>query len=728
MKRKPKEAFGIVQDGLTIRIVHLRKDESDTYLMGLDGIELESDWYKADQVIAGSPNADFIPTEIQNLDINQYDVYETATQEERESTLPTTNAKPTTVLLSKFNFQNGVIALNIHEEHIIKDTSGKVDKKDIVKFRKEKLTKLQMKSGEWSSCIVEAAGQKQHWLYTGPNMLLHTLQDYATEAHTKLYYQLADANDLILTDFFRYTQNIEEGKTVLLVYLGIEYRKMFLFQDGKWINTFPLQITQSRPEPEVINSKIALALDSAQIAEPDEIVLTGDWASRELCDYMNTQNISVQVKLLHFPNLTIAHTGDNELNEEVISPYALAIAVAYKALNYDNPVFSKCNFLPAKLLEEQKELKVVWHGFIVLTLIFGVVMYSTIHYLTLNRSISNYKRANQEMEFTFNRLKAENAILEQIRSEIESYKENINRIGTILQGKNRWTEMFNVLNTGFASQPSSWISNLKKADKEDRIVITGTTTRRENIAKIANSLPNSRISKVTNADIRKKKVWNFEMDFDLPEVDWVHDIENEFIQENPEVVERIIAKPKSKSKSVRTSVKPVITNGTLSKAVSTKSNGIGINYNYGVLPLINSDYLPQPIGNELANNRKLASEYQNFLSSINKVNMLEYRFLGQKILAKYEDSSILPLIRWWIAYRLYCDKDYRTASMYLEPNLRTRDYYYPYSVLLQARIDFASENDRFQQLYDSIISQYPDSDVYKQASIDLKYIREGVLR
>ena len=295
MKRKPKEAFGIVQDGLTIRIVHLRKDESDTFLMGLDSIELESDWYKADQVIAGSPNADFIPTEIQNLDINQYDVYETATQEERESTLPTTNAKPTTVLLSKFNFQNGVIALNIHEEHIIKDTSGKVDKKDIVKFRKEKLTKLQMKSGEWSSCIVEAAGQKQHWLYTGPNMLLHTLQDYAKEAHTKLYYQLADANDLILTDFFRYTQNIEEGKTVLLVYLGIEYRKMFLFQDGKWINTFPLQITQSRPEPEVINSKIALALDSAQIAEPDEIVLTGDWASRELCDYMNTQNISVQV-------------------------------------------------------------------------------------------------------------------------------------------------------------------------------------------------------------------------------------------------------------------------------------------------------------------------------------------------------------------------------------------------------------------------------------------------
>ena len=726
MKRKPKEAFGIVQDGLTIRIVHLRKDESDTYLMGLDSIELESDWYKADQVIAGSPNADFIPTDIQNLDINQYEVYETTTAENTESTLPSPNAKPTTILLSKFNFQNGVVALNIHEEHIVKDTSGNIDKKDLVKFRKEKLTKLQMKSGEWSSCIVDAAGQKQHWLYTGPNMLLHMLQDYAQELHTKLYYQLADANDLILTDFFRYTQSIEEDKTILLVYLGIEYRKMFLFQDGKWINTFPLQITQSRPEPEVINSKIALALDSAQVAEPDEIVLTGDLANRELCDYMNTQNISVQVKILHFPNLTVTHTGDSELNEEVLSPYALAIAVAYKALNFDNPVFSKCNFLPAKLLEEQKELKVVWHGFVVLVLIFGVVMFSTIHYLTLNRNISNYKKTNQELEFTLNRLRAENAILEQIRAEIDSYKENINRIGTILKGKNRWTEMFNVLNSGFANQPSSWISNLKKADKEDRIVINGTTTRRENIARIANSLPNSRISKVTNADIRKKKVWNFEMDFDLPEVDWVYDIENEFIQENPEVLEKIIAKPKTKT--AVTHAKPVITNGTLSKAVSTKSTGLGISYNYGVLPLINADNLPQPVGNELASNRNLTKDFQNFLSSINKVNMMEYRFLGQKILSKYEDSSLLPLIRWWIAYRLYCDKDFKTAAVYLEPNLRTRDSYYPYSVLLQARIDFATGNDRFQQFYDSIISQYPDSDVYRQANIDLKNIRDGVLR
>jgi hypothetical protein len=66
--------------------------------------------------------------------------------------------------------------------------------------------------------------------------------------------------------------------------------------------------------------------------------------------------------------------------------------------------------------------------------------------------------------------------------------------------------------------------------------------------------------------------------------------------------------------------------------------------------------------------------------------------------------------------------------MYLEPNLRTRDSYYPYSVLLQARIDFATGNDRFQQFYDSIISQYPDSDVYRQANIDLKNIRDGVLR
>ncbi|MEN6444666.1 MAG: hypothetical protein ABFC98_01315 [Candidatus Cloacimonas sp.] len=726
MKKKAKEAYAIVQDGLFIRIVYLRKDESDTFLMGLDSLELDSDWYKVDHITAGSPTAGFIPTEIQNLDLGQFDQLSSPEEEDKGSVLPSTNAKPTTVMLSKFNLQDGIIALNIHEEHIIRDVSGKITKKDMVKFRKLNLNKLQLKSGEWSSCIVETASNKQHWLYTGPNMLLNMLKDYAEEAHLKLFYKLADANDLILTDYFRYTKIFEEGKTVLLAYLGIEFRKIYVFQGGNWTATLPLQITQSKPEPEVINSKIALALDSAQLVEPDEIVLAGDLASRELCDYMNTQNINLDVRILHFPNLTITRTGDSEINDEILCPYGLAIALAYKALNYENPIFTKSNFLPSKLLEEQKELKVVWHGFIVLSLIFALVMFFTIHYLTLNQNLKKYTSANQELEFTLNRLKAENAILEQIRTEINSYKENITQIGNILTGKNRWTEMFDILNASFSSHPSSWLTNLKKADKENRIFISGTTSRRENIGRLANSLPDARISKVTNAEIRRKKIWNFEMDFTLPEVDWVQGIESEFAEENPELIQKITTTPKPTSAKTR----PKAVNGNTSyhKAVSTKTNGLGIAYNYGVLPLILPENIPQPVGNELGNNRNLAKDFQDFLASINKVNMLDYRFQGHKLLTKYEDSSLIPLIRWWIAYRLYCDEDYKTASLTLEPNLRTTDYYYPYSVLLQARIDFATGNSRFQQLYDSLISQYPNSDIYRQAITDLKNIREGVLR
>ena len=54
MKKQPKEAFGIYLDGNILRIVHLRKDGAEFYLMGSDSIELENDWYKSDQAKANS--------------------------------------------------------------------------------------------------------------------------------------------------------------------------------------------------------------------------------------------------------------------------------------------------------------------------------------------------------------------------------------------------------------------------------------------------------------------------------------------------------------------------------------------------------------------------------------------------------------------------------------------------------------------------------------------------
>ena len=63
MKKAPKEVFGIYQDGQIIRMVHLRKDGAETFLLAVESLSLDSDWYKGDQAMGTVAEAGFVPVE-----------------------------------------------------------------------------------------------------------------------------------------------------------------------------------------------------------------------------------------------------------------------------------------------------------------------------------------------------------------------------------------------------------------------------------------------------------------------------------------------------------------------------------------------------------------------------------------------------------------------------------------------------------------------------------------
>ena len=717
MKKQPKEAFGIYQDANILRIVHLRKDGTEFYLMGSDSIELENDWYKSDQAKANSANAEFIPLDSSFMDADGFDVAELEEVGPSEmGDLPAQGrleVSQSTLMLSRFPLSEGVIALNIHDQHILKDVPGKVKRGDLSRFRKQNLNVAQRKAAAWHSCVVEAEDGSQHWLHTGPNLLLDTLISYGQESSTKLYFQHADANDVVLTEYYRYSLGEVPDGINLFVYLGAEYRKLFIFQDGKWIQTHPVHITQEYPDPEIIYSKLALALDSAQIREPETIVLAGDLASNQLVDYMNSQSMSTKSSLLHFPDLVIPSASEDGYNEQVLEPYSLALALAYKALNSEDEHFSRCTFLPNKIADSQKELRVVWHGFIVLSLIFILVFYTTFNYLRYKQEIREESSKGQNLTFTLNKLRAENAVLENLAAEIEEYRNTTRAVSDMLKGKNRWTELFHIINTTFNTHRDSWISNLKQSG--EKMNISGTTSRRENVSRLAEGLPGGKINSVSRSEIREQSVYNFEIEFNLPEVDWDEIISNDFSEQSGE-----------------TSTAPSSGSTPKYRPVSSRSPKNGQNkvkvYHYGILPNIEHDFTPGPIGDELINDEDMKAEYLRFVESIGKGNMLEYRLAAHLFLQKYPHSQLASLIRWWVAYRLYLDRELVAARNSLRPNLVKTDYYLPYSKLLDARISFASAESSFKQKYEELSRQYSSSPAGRQAAIDLQNIEAGNAR
>ena len=728
MKKTAKDAFGIYQDGQIIRMVHLRKDGAETYLIGVDSLSLERDWYKGDQAGSSIAESGFIPVEESYLDANDLDMDMSISMDDLDIQSPISmdssfsgpriEMSPTTKMYAKFPLHQGVIALNIHEEHILKDKPGLISKKDLKAFRKSVLSPSQIKAAQWHSCVINGEGDTRHWLHTGPNLLLESLQEYAKDANAKLFYKLADANDLALTDYYLFTQAFEGSGTHLLAYLGREYRKIFVFQNGEWTATLPIHISQDYPETDVIFSKIALALDSAQVGETESIALAGDLANLQLVNYINSQNVSMNARLLSFSNLTVTHSQETEKDgseDQLLSPYTLALALAYKALNKDNPAFRKCSFLAIKVLDNQKELRVVWHGFIVLTLIFGLVLYTTTSFLGKAQKLRQTEQDNAELNFVLNRLRAENAIIETLTAEINRNKESMRMVTTLLEGKNPWTETFDRINTAFARYPKSWITNMKQSN--GRIGITGITAKREHVSRIAEGLPDSSIRRVSHSKIKDQTVWNFELDFAFPEVNWDHLLASEAAA-NMESESTESVSTETVSPAYRSKPKTQPQKAPQEKVTSTVNT-------YGRLPEILSIYTPVPDEEELAQNKEFARTFQTFMESINRGNMLEYRFIAYAMIKKYPQSSHLSLTRWWLAHRLYQEKEYTLAEEYLNPNLSQFDRYHPDALLLKARLSYARSKTDYKQYYETLQNEYPRSKAAAQAAMDQKYIQGG---
>ncbi|HNQ44117.1 MAG TPA: hypothetical protein PKI59_06795, partial [Candidatus Cloacimonadota bacterium] len=459
-------------------------------------------------------------------------------------------------------------------------------------------------------------------------------------------------------------------------------------------------------------------MDSAQVAEPEVIILAGDLASLHLAEYMETQFPNSRIEMFSFTNLIMASTESDSFDPHLLTHYTVPIALAYKALHPDDNSFSPTNFLPAKVLEGQKELKIAWHGFIILFLIFALAVGSTFNFMRLNQEYTTEVKLKQEQKLQLEKLRAEAGEIQRIRSELEAQEKNIQLLGSLLEGKNAWTELLSVLNRTFMNNPTSWLNNLKK-DK-DRLQISGSTTRSKNVVNISNALTSSQIRKVTTSTIRGNNIWSFEIGFDMFSVDWLSEIESE-LQELLDIKKDALAESTDPTttdvkKSTTFSVKPGII-----KPAQTKTDGKG----RVILPLLAEQYTPVPADDDLKENPDATAAYTSFVSAINKGNMWDYRDLGQKFFTNYPTSSLASLTRWWLAYRLYIDKEYRLATQYLEPLLRSGDKYYHYALLLQARIDYANNSARYKEWYNILKTDYTRSPLMNQVKQDLDMIEKG---
>lgn len=711
MIKHPRQAFGISEDGTTLRLVHLVRDRSQVYLHDVDRVDLPRSLYQP----LDEPEA---PTEPHPWEDNAAGEQEITLDEFDSAYSPDVRVSPWETMFNSYYLRQGVIALNINEERLIRSSEAISGARRLKQYVKSQLSPEEYKSKDWQACQVSINQRAQLWLHKGSNQLLSLLAEYGRTHRSPLYYQLADANDIALTDYFR-VNALDPEKRTLLVYLGEEYRRAYLFEKGVWITTLPLQITQKSPLPEIIYSKLALALDSAQLNDPEQIVLCGGLVNAELVEYLGQQYTHESVGILTFPNIVVNSQRSDLYEKFFLTQFALPLALAYKALYPDDQRYTHSNFLPHKTVEGQKTFKIAWHGLLVLGMIFLLALFGTISLLRGVQRLRDARQSRRELEHTLAQRRIEAAEIQRIRTSLEQQQKNIEVMRGILDGKNAWTEVLGILNRRFSGLPVSWLSNLKKDGK--RLAVSGTTTSRSHILRIAESLPQSEIVKVTRAEIKDRTVWAFEIKSDLPQKDWIGEIEQD-LRELQELKKQYGEDPSKLNQSSALAPKAAAAPASPQAATTAEVKSLAP---YKGLSPIQDQYLPQ-LTNEMKKSAgQDLKDYYAFIASVNRGNMWEYRDLGVKFINKYPKSQILPLVRWHMAYRMYIDKEFNLVNVYNESLLLARDELYPWALLISARTDYARGISYYKEKYQTLKNDYARHPLSGQIALDLKVIEGG---
>lgn len=695
MAKQRRTAYGIAEDGLNMKLAFLTRDGQQISLQALEQVELSKSLYQHLQdETAGADKIDSWASDGSSSGDLNLDDFAT-------DGLASFKTQPYEQLLQSYSLNQGLIAVNVFDEQIIKlpVNSPSLSNKQKAKLAKENIPRSEFKSGNWQSSIVTINEQPELWIQHGKNQLLDILENYQTNQKSRLYFQLADANEIALANLFIADHTSDSDETSMVLYLGNDYRRALIFEGNKWTFSLPIHVPQHQPEIDVIYSKLSLAMDEAHISDPVNLYVCGDNCYMESIEYLRVQLPNTNVEMWRLHNLILDATASQVYDTDMISRFILPIALAWKALSMDTATI-KSNFIPSYIIEGQKVFKIAWHGYLIFALLFLTSLYVTVSYKQLKYNILQEGLLNVALtkEYTDKKEQAETMLA--MEKAIERQSANIESIKTLLQNKNPWTEILTRLNNSFQSHPTSWLKNVRKDGNGFKII--GVTTARPNIVYFSNLFPNGSIMNAKHRKIRSFTVWDFEIKYDYPQVDWY-----KMMEEDAEELRRY-QEEKNRAGLIRTDAGTSSKQSLIGQASDQVAKAV-TKQDEKVVVRTHTIDIPYPPKNLTENKSDpMVKAYKEIVTAFNGRNDWLMIDLGVKFINNYPNSALRPYVNWYLAYRAWQNRQYEKAYLWMEPLYKSKDALYPYTLLLSSVI-FRDNGDRkrAEDNWRAIIQDYP---------------------
>ncbi len=505
-KGEGKTILGVFIDGLDIKFVHLALKNKKIFLHDVKTVNLVK---RLEERVAGSDSG---ATE----SFDMMDSIESSGMKDEfaEASGGASNSEVVIGLLSEFPTNAYQLVYSISEPSIyyqqFEDNFGLTGAKLKRKLVDELSATRSVKPTVDSLSFVPAAEGQILSIIREDGLglldLIESVKDFLGKRIPRV--QFIETSDISLMNLVRANYELGESEVSIIIYVGTEFSRL-VFMKGEYFFHFAPVISEGRLTPNIENtiySRVLLEQDSAGILRIDRIFLAGEAVKIDLKQFLAPQFAEAPIEYLTTASLDTSEFQDNP--ESIISEYAIPIAAAMRALEPKNKRYYDIDLLPTSYREGQKAFKLAWHGYVLLVLIFVTTFFFTSRYANQNEDVRRSKIELQKKQEQLAENQRLQGILDSLVSQNKQYETALAVYDSIMPNYNRWSKVFNHLTSSVESVNSVWIKDMV-ANGDSTMELTGFTTYRQRIPRIANMFENAQLSTVDMENIRGKDVYKF---------------------------------------------------------------------------------------------------------------------------------------------------------------------------------------------------------------------------
>jgi Tfp pilus assembly protein PilN len=319
-----------------------------------------------------------------------------------------------------------------------------------------------------------------------------------------------ETTEVALANLARSSLKLDSDKITTIIYIEDDFTRLIFLRGGDLFHVSSV-IHENADSPnilEVIYRRLLYEQDEAQIPEITTVLLAGKSNRIKAKDFFTAHLHDTTVSYLSSEMLSNFHS--NEAQRATFSEFAVPIALAWKLLNPRHQAFIPVNLLPQDFIDQQKVLKLSYHGYLLLAVTGLVAFFFTWQILKMRSQINTARSQNSQLELKIRTNQTTVDRVLELEEQCKRLRKNLALSDSLSKGHDELLAFLQKLNASVEKAGSLWVDEIAK--HKDGFAVKGTSLSREKIPIFAEALEQASLRKVTRDEGGSRKLFRFDME------------------------------------------------------------------------------------------------------------------------------------------------------------------------------------------------------------------------